>query len=88
MTYDRKLSIMIGVLILSAFGTWGGGSALATGGSSLALPVLFATAPVVLAIGVLAYVLLVPGGLFEIALAVWLIVRGLHISLEYNEVHA
>lgn len=58
MTYDRKLSMMTGVLILSAFGTWGGGNALAAGGSSLALPVLFATAPVVLAIGVLAYVFL------------------------------
>jgi len=52
---QRPASVAIGVFVLAAFATWGGGSALLAAGSPLALPLLFATAPVVTAIGVLAF---------------------------------
>lgn len=34
----------------------------------------------------IGHVLLAPGGLFEIALAVWLVARGLNPSFEFREV--
>lgn len=51
----RTASLTIGWLVLAAFATWGGGSALLAAGSAAALPVLFATAPVVTTIGLAAY---------------------------------
>lgn len=46
---------IMGALILLAFLTWGGGSALIDTGNPAALPVIFASVPVVLGIGILAY---------------------------------
>ncbi|MFN3954776.1 MAG: DUF4386 domain-containing protein [Pararhodobacter sp.] len=51
----RRAAMIMGALILMAFGTWGGGGALLDAGTAMALPVMFASAPVVILIGLLAF---------------------------------
>ncbi len=51
---------IMGVLILVAFLTWGGGMALVEAGSGAGLPVAMASAPVVAGIGLLAFHVLGP----------------------------